>query len=138
MNKRDPLSHCPNEILAVYLIVNGSLNMSSGKLGSQCFQAAQRLFAVVHHKGADLELATLIKDWERQGTRTITRIALTEAVFERACKELPGVAMVDEGLTEVPENSTTVFATWPIKREKLPRMLCHRKVPLLTAPMNIA
>jgi len=129
MNPRDPLAHSPGDILAVYLVVNGSLGMSAGKIGSQCFQAAQRLFSAAPD---DPGLAALLKDWEEQGTRTITRVALTETLFARACRELPGVAMIDEGLTEVPEDSATVFATHPIRRNQLPRMLCHRKVPLLT------
>jgi peptidyl-tRNA hydrolase len=131
MNPRDPCIDCPDEVLAVYVVVNGSLGMSSGKIVSQTFQVAQRLFR--HARDADPEMKELIQAWEEQGTRTISRIATSEAIFDRVCRELPGVVMCDEGLTEVPPNSNTMFATFPIYRGELPRMLKHRKVPLLTS-----
>lgn len=135
MNERDPCIDCSDDVLAVYLIVNGSLEMSAGKIASQSFQAAQRLIKASQN-GAKPKYKQLIADWEKQGTRTITRIALTQILFDRACRELDGVTMVDEGLTEVPPDSTTVLATWPLRRSKLPRMLRHRRIPLLTSKIS--
>lgn len=136
MNQRDPFADNPDEILAVYLIINGSLEMSAGKIAAQCFQVAQRLLRAAEAPETDPNLVAALADWERQGTRTITRIALSETLFERVCHDLDGVLMVDEGLTEVPANSATVFATWPLRRGELPRMLRHRSVPLLDATLT--
>jgi peptidyl-tRNA hydrolase len=125
------MSELNNEdILAIYLIVNGPLQMSPGKIAAQAFQAAQRLFAAASSGQADSQLQALAA-WQAQGTRTITRIAETDHIFQRACDELDGVVMIDEGMTEVPPDSATVFATWPLRRGDLPRMLRHKRVPLL-------
>lgn len=118
--------------LAVYLVVNGPLGMSAGKIAAQAFQAAQRLFAAAPAAGP-AERAALTR-WQSQGTRTITRVAETPHVFERVCAEVPGVVMVDEGLTEVEPDSATIFASWPLVYRNPPRALRHRRCPLLRAP----
>lgn len=104
--------------------------MSAGKIAAQSFQAAQRLFAAAMK---DSDLAALLERWQTQGTCTRTRIALSPAVFERACRELPGTLMIDEGVTEVEPGSATIFATAPLI--ELPRILRHKRVPVLNAPV---
>jgi hypothetical protein len=73
----------------------------------------------------------LFRQWQENGTRTITRIAETPQTFARACAELPGLTMIDEGLTEVEPNSKTVHATWPMKRFPAHKCLKHKRIPLL-------
>lgn len=120
--------------LAIYLIINGPLGMSAGKIAAQSFQAAQRLFAAA---ADDADLADLLQRWQKAGTCTKTRIALSPAVFDRACRELPGVIMVDEGMTEVDPGSATCFATYPLdEAEELPRMLRHKRMPVLNASVT--
>ncbi len=118
--------------LAVYLIINGSLEMSAGKIAAQSFQAAQRLFLASEDDG---NLSSLLAQWQARGTCTRTRIALSPAVFERACRDLPGALMIDEGVTEVEPGSATCFATYPIDENDLPRILRHKRVPVLNAPV---
>jgi len=117
---RDPLS--------VYLVVNGPLGMTAGKIASQAFQAAQRLLDAATQ---DQRLADLLAQWRKEGTCTITRVAQTPAVFERLMREVPGRAMIDEGLTEVAPGSITCYATYPIRRSQQPRAIRHKKVRLM-------
>ncbi|WP_217925147.1 peptidyl-tRNA hydrolase [Miltoncostaea oceani] len=117
--------------LAVYLVVNGPLEMSTGKIAAQAFQAAQRLFRAASHPDCPLHLIEALRAWEAEGTRTITRVAQTAHVFSRVVAEVEGVVMVDEGLTEVEPGSVTVFASWPIPMGDAPRALRHRRCPLL-------
>lgn len=102
--------------------------MSAGKIAAQSFQAAQRLL------DSGQWAAELVR-WQREGTCTRVRIAQTPAVFARACRELPGVLMVDEGVTEVEPDSATCFATAPLE-DPLPQILSHKRMPVLNAPVQ--
>lgn len=131
----NPLETCAREdILAVYLFINGPLGLSAGKIAAQCFQAAQRLQAAYQRGEGTVEQRAAYERWLADGTRTICRIAETPAVFDRICRELPGATMIDEGLTECPADSSTVHATWPIYRHLAPRLTRHKRAPLLQGP----
>lgn len=113
-------------IPAVYVVFNGPLGMSPGKMAAQAFQACQRLYA-----RADAENnVTLMEIWERH-TTTITRYAKTPAMWERVKAEVGGVLMVDEGYTEVEPGSETCLASWPLLLADVPKILSNSKVPLL-------
>lgn len=107
--------------------------MSAGKIAAQSFQAAQRLFAAGRE---DAELMSQLERWQESGTCTRVRVALSLAVFARACRELPGSLMVDEGVTEVEPGSATCFATTPLKEDDLPRILRHKRMPVLNATVT--
>lgn len=115
--------------LAVYLVVNGPLDMSAGKIAAQSFQACQRLLTSA---AANPELQDALEQWQREGTRTCTREALTEHAFRRVVGEVSGAVMVDEGLTEVEPETMTVHASVPLRRSQLPAALRHKKVPTMT------
>jgi peptidyl-tRNA hydrolase len=119
------------EILEIYLVVNGALGMSPGKIASQAFQAGQRLFAHAAAPDAESELRQLLDRWKRQGTRTICRVAETQHVFDRVCAEVPGATMVDDGMTEVAPDTATVHATWPIWRHQAPTAIKHKRCRML-------
>lgn len=116
------------DILSVYLIVNGPLGMSAGKIAAQAFQVSLLLLAEGRENA---QLAARLIDWNRQGWRTVVRIAETPAVFERVVAEVEGVTLCDEGLTEVETGAATIFASWPYRRGDAPKVLSHKKVPLL-------
>ena len=130
MNPRDPQCETPGEILAVYLIANGPLGMSAGKLAAQAFQAAVRLHQAYERGEGTSEQRRRYELWQADGTRTIARIAETPAGFERCRLELKGATMIDEGLTEVEPGSATIHATWPLYRGEH-RLLSHKRIPLL-------
>lgn len=121
--ERDPL--------AVYLVVCGPLGMSTGKIAAQAFQACQRLYAAA---ADDPELQDALAEWEAEGTRTCTRLAETQHVFDRLCDEVPGAVMVDEGLNEVEPDTATVFASWPMRRSALPTALRHKRCATMRDP----
>lgn len=116
------------QILAVCVIVNGPLGISAGKIASQSFQAALTLRETMHVTD---EHAELYRAWREQGSRTVVRVAQTEAVFARVLSELDGVSLQDEGLTEVDRGAVTVFCTFPYLRGAQPKLLSHKKLPLL-------
>src|SRR5437588_8741338 len=80
-------------VLRVYLVFNGELGMSTGKLAAQAFQACERIFEEMHAEGLEA-VRERVYEWKRH-TTTITRIARNTHVFERVCAECEGVVMVD-------------------------------------------
>lgn len=122
------------QVLRVYLIFNGPLGMSPGKMAAQAFQACQRLYRAADAEGPQdmgmLPLHKQLAHWARH-TTTITRVAQTPTMWERVKAECDGVIMVDEGYTEVDPGSETCFATWPISMSAAPKILSNAKVPLL-------
>lgn len=122
------------DTLRVYLIVNGPLGMSPGKIAAQSFQACERLHrCIVRIEGEDgqsFEIRQAIRKWKAH-TTTIAKVATTPKMFKRVCADIPGVIMIDEGYTEVPAGSPTVFASWPMRQVDAPALLNNKKIPLL-------
>lgn len=116
----------------MYLVVNGPLAMSAGKIASQAFQVCERMLRAAARPGFDSGLRSLLDAWVEQGTRTICRVAETPTTFERVCREVPGVTLVDEGIYGCPPASATIHAAWPTRRQSTPPMLKHKRVPLLS------
>lgn len=110
---------------AVHAIINGSLDMSPGKIAAQTFQACQRLYERARH---DPDLRARLELWERAGTKTVIHVAATSHVFQRAAAELPGALMVDEGVNEIAPDSPTIFATAPMSRAEQPKILSHKRI----------
>ncbi len=122
----------------VFLIVNGELGMSAGKMAAQSFQAAQRLLDL---EGQDPLLKERLISWRSDGTRTRTKVAPTQHLFDRAMANLvphTAVVMVDEGQTEVAPGTATVIATHPLDENDLPQILRHKRIRTLTHPAAVA
>lgn len=125
------------EIPVVYVIVNGpvlagardGLGMGRGKQWSMAFQACERLFEEIQAEGLDTE-REIFYLWRRH-TTTITRVATTDAMWERVKTEVPGTCMVDEGYTEVTPDSEIAWVAWPMLPGNTPKILANAKVPLL-------
>ena len=111
-----------DNILEVVIVVNGTLEMSSGKIAGQTFQAAWRT-AQQSSRGHI--------EWLRQGTRTIAKEAKTQAIFDRIRSELDGYTMVDEGHTEVEPDTATVWVSKPFLHKDRPAILDNKRVRLL-------
>lgn len=115
----------PQDIVSVYVVLNGALNMSPGKIAAQSFHCGWYLGqAIVTNRGV------LYEKWMEQGRRVVVRIAKTQHVFDRAMEETTGFAQMDEGLTEVPRGTITAFVTIPYVRSDVPKILSHNKLPL--------
>jgi peptidyl-tRNA hydrolase len=117
----------PEDVICVWLVVNGSLGMGAGKVAAQAFQGCLALMRLAARE-QDLERA--LADWEAQGWRTVVRVAETEGLFQRACTECQGVVLRDEGLTEVPDGAATLLVTIPYPRGRAPKVLAHKRLPL--------
>jgi peptidyl-tRNA hydrolase len=121
------------DIPAVYLVVNGTLDMSPGKIAAQSFQACERMFEEQHAEGRD-DVRDRIAEW-RRFTTTIVRVAKTSTMWERVKAEVEGVIMVDDdgglGTTEGTAGLETCFVSWPMLPPDAPKILSNSKVPLL-------
>ena len=133
MNPLDPELHQADDILAIYLIINeqaaDGAPMSPGKTAAQAFQAAQRLLDAYRDGAGSDEQRASMRRWLNGGTRSIAKFAPTRHLFDRCARELDGITMVDEGLTEG-TCGPTIHATWPLRRGQLPRMLRHKRLRL--------
>lgn len=117
----------PGDVLAVVIVVNGSLGMSAGKIAAQAFQGCLAL----HAAASTEEQQAALEAWKRQGRRTIVRIAETPGLFQRVLDEVDGVVLRDEGLTEVEDGAATIFCSYPHRRADTPKILTHKRVGLL-------
>lgn len=129
MNSLDPQASNPEDIIACYLIINGPIGMSAGKIASQSAQAMLQLNQAYERGKGTAKQRENYQLW-LDGTRTITRIAETEQIFERACNELDGYTFYDAGYTEI-EPGPTIHISWPIPRSPGHRMIRHKRCPLL-------
>jgi len=113
------------DVVSVYVVLNGTLGMSPGKTAAQTFHCGWLLARTQpwfdHIEG----------QWMNQGRRVVVRVAETEHVFHRVMSECAGVAQRDEGLQEVERGSITAFVTVPYRRAEVPKILTHKKVQLL-------
>lgn len=115
-----------DEIPEVVLVVNGTLGLSEGKRIGQAFQAAARWQHVLKNSYPDRSL-----DWILAGTRTVVKIAKTQAIWERVISEIQGFVMKDEGFTEVERDTPTIFVCYPFLHKDRPKLLDSKKVKLL-------
>jgi Peptidyl-tRNA hydrolase PTH2 len=111
------------EILSVYVVLNGSLGMTPGKAAAMAFHCG---WLVGYVMGTDPNMAS----WRSQGRRVVTRLAETEAVFERVKRECDGYVQRDEGMTEVDHGAEVAVVTVPYRRDMIPTVLTHKKVQL--------
>ena len=118
--------------LYCYLIVNSSLKMSKGKIGSQCGHAISALFQVIPKK------SKWFKEWLSCGEPIICLKASDDELIDLA-KEygldsktninyLWGVPVYDAGRTEDKDGSLTVFALRPIAKSVRPKWLTNLKL----------
>ena len=118
--------------IVCYLIVNSSLKMSKGKVGSQCGHAISALFQMIPKK------TKWFHEWLKQGEPIVCLKASDEDIKELA-KDFGatnmtkpdnfwGVPLHDAGRTEVEENSLTVFALRPIYKSTRPKWLSKMKL----------
>jgi peptidyl-tRNA hydrolase len=110
-----------DDVLSVYVVLNGALGMSPGKSAAQAFHCGWMFAFDDAPSGA----------WQEQGRRVVVRVAETPHVFERVTAECDGYALQDEGLTETKRGAVTAFVTRPYRRGDVPKILTHKKCPLL-------
>lgn len=115
-----------DEIPEVVLVINGTLDLSEGKLIGQAFQAAARwVYIKINSYPNGLD------GWLCEGTRTIVKVAKTEAIWHRVIAEVPGYVMRDEGFTEVEADTPTLYVCYPFLHKNRPKVLDHKKLKML-------
>lgn len=112
-----------DDVWSIYVVLNGSLDMSPGKMASQAFHCGW-------YACSELGIGWAYHEWKTQGRRVVVRVAETEHVFTRVVEECNGYAARDEGLTEVERGAITAFVTVPYQRIYTPKILSHKKVQL--------
>lgn len=119
------------DILSVYVVLNGSLGMTGGKAAAQSFHCGWYVANMATDLlGLDLDTLLTFRKWMEQGRRVVVRLAETETVFERVKRECSGHLAVDEGETEVEHGSETAFVTIPYRRDSIPKVLTHKRLQL--------
>ncbi len=118
--------------LACYLIVNSSLKMSKGKVGSQCGHAISSLFQVIPKQ------TKWFKEWLSEGEPIICLKTTDEDIKELAreygltqkidANALWGIPIYDAGRTEVKNGCLTVFVIRPLAKSTRPKWLINLKL----------
>lgn len=121
----------PEDIWSVYVVMNGSLGMSPGKMAAQAFHTGYLVGCTVSQQYDLPEHYRDFEEWAKQGRRVRVRIAETPHVFDRVCNECIGASQQDEGLTEVERGSITAFVSVPYLPADTPKILSHKKVQSL-------
>jgi len=112
----------PEDIWSVYVVINGSLGMSAGKVAAQTFHCGWMIGK------SGLGYVPDVGNWMQQGRRVRVRIAETQYLFDRVMNETMGQGQQDEGLTEVERGSITAWVTKPYLPADTPKILSHKKV----------
>lgn len=101
---------------AMYLFVNKDLNMSPGKIGAQVGHVtemiAEEMMKSMYEDINDTNTAIWWKEYTSRGRKKVVCSATLKELDELT-REVDCLGYVDEGLTEVPENSLTVVGFIP-------------------------
>jgi peptidyl-tRNA hydrolase len=129
----------PEDIVTVYVVINGSLDMSTGKTAAQVWHTGWRLILEFQRNWAThyRESAQAMREWYNQGQRVAVRLAETQFLFDRVMAETEGVAQQDEGMNEVERGAVTVWVTRPYRRDEVPKILNHKKVQAYGDPRGL-
>lgn len=105
----------------MYIFVNSDLNMSPGKIAAQVGHMVEKItdqYAMMVYEQHDCQNAYLdYMRYKKTGRRKII-LSATQDEMEDLMKEEGAIYYVDEGLTEVPENSLTVVGFLPSDENK--------------------
>lgn len=115
---------------AMYLIIKQSLNMSKGK---SCAQVGHAVMGVVEthckltKQNPDNKFEKscyndfdAYAEWRKDCTKIVLKA--TDDQWEKL-KKLPCFIVVDSGYTEIPPNSETVIAFWPMRKHEAPEII---------------
>ena len=114
-----------NNEFVIYIIVRKDLKMSKGKISAQCGHAVQ-----------DLVLNSpknILKEYINNGNPKVILGAsnLEELLsYQDECQDekIPHVLIVDEGRTQIPENTPTVLGIGPVKKMDVNWIVKHLKL----------
>ena len=121
----------------MYLIVRESLNMSIGKVSAQCGHAV----GLIYNYFDDLKYSMILDEekfleinnptwdcidkfnlWQKSSFRKIVKKA-DDKEWEKIKQQLECHLVIDAGLTEIPSNSETCIALWPVLKSHTPPLV---------------
>lgn len=117
------------EDIKMIILVNNSLNMSAGKLASQCCHACLGAY----RQGLMSSHASLVQQWESIGEKIVTLSVPTVAEMQLLCdaaknKGLNVHECRDAGRTEVEVGARTVIAIGPHKASEIDPVTGHLRL----------
>jgi PTH2 family peptidyl-tRNA hydrolase len=106
---------------AMYIIVNNDLQMSSGKIGAQTAHVSEKIannILIDFYESTEMnkyygEYVTYMKYGQK---KVILKGSFIEIM--KFANDHDAVCIIDEGRTEVPENSLTVIGFYPSNKNK--------------------
>jgi len=110
--------------LKVYILINGSLRLGKGKIGSQVGHAIQLLTE-------NLGNSNLWKKYQSCGIPKIVLNVPSEEQFIEILEETKDifkVYVIDAGKTQCAENSMTCVAYIPMNKKEIPRCFTNLKL----------
>ena len=122
----DYVSHENSQNYVVYILVNGSLNMSKGKISAQVGHGIHKIteYCMKHKKA----------QWVKYNANGCPKIVLKTKNQEEllqiieSTQNLHKSYVVDEGRTQIPQDSLTVVAYAPMIKEYVPKIIQKLKL----------
>ena len=125
--------------LVLYLIVNDSLKMSSGKIAAQCAHGAQNILMKYYQVvSANLKLIDTVqhlsdmRSWLTSNMRIVVLKSSDVKTWAKIKAEFVetklGVIVVDAGFTEIEPGSETVIALYPMKKSGVSKIIKRLRV----------
>ncbi len=106
------------EEFTLYIIINNDLHMSPGKMASQVGHVVEKITErILNMTDIPKHVAIDYVKYSRSGRKKIV-LSGTQYELEILKHEKDAEYIIDEGITEIPENSLTVVGFFPNNRNK--------------------
>ena len=117
--------------LCMYIVINTSLGMSTGKMVAQGCHAVEYLCSRYQEIKSSPE-GYLFKKWMGEGNHRKVVLQADNKEWQKLKEQYrddPNVAIVhDAGFTEIPRGSETAFAIWPMHKDDAPKLIKRLQV----------
>ncbi len=125
---RNRYTHPIEGVPKLVLVARTDVEMSAGKLASQCAHAA-----VICYKAASKYDSNIVELWECTGQPKIVVKCNTESELKKLSKEAQNAKTVtalvkDAGRTQVPSGTVTVLGIGPAPKNVIDRITGHLRV----------
>lgn len=100
----------------MYMIINGDLNMSTGKIAAQIGHAAHNIIEKYYNKTYSQQILDNYEMWYQNNQRIVILSGKEKKLLQIIKKYQDCCVIKDAGYTEVPVNALTVVAINPIER----------------------
>jgi len=112
-----------DNLLVVYSLVKKHLNMSSGKIGSQCGHAVHYLLKEYYEKLNCNEFNQRMTLWIESKEHTKITLSTSDKEWEILKKEYNFIYVTDAGKTEISTGTETVAILYPMLKSERSKVL---------------